>query len=156
MRSKVWESSLGLQKRDFERPRTQSRVVMSSRFLGRERLGNVRAPQAGEWAGQEGPGTFPTVREPVTLVLLPAGSRNLSPFPDPSVRPVARTAFWDEETRAAGVCVCVLKTAGCRGDVAHAKGRVRNEREREPCTFSQSPGDFTKGFGLSKVQGVGL
>ena len=86
MRSKVWESSLGLQKRDFGRPRTQRRVGVSSRFLDREDLGNVGAARAWEWAGQEGPGTFPTVSGPATLVLLPVGSRNLSPFPDSSVR----------------------------------------------------------------------
>ena len=146
-RSKVWESSLGLQKRDFGRPRTQSRVAMSSRFLGREVLGNVGAARAREPSDS---------KRTVTLVLLPAGSRNLSPFPDPSVRSVACTAFGDEETRVAGVCVCVLKTSGCSGDVAHAKGRVRNERKQEPYTFSQGPEDFTKGFGLSKVQGVGF
>lgn len=67
MRSKVWESSLGLQKRDFGRPRTQRRVGVSSWFLDREELGNVGAARAREWAGHEGPGTFPTVSEPVTL-----------------------------------------------------------------------------------------
>ena len=57
--------------------------------------------------GQPEPGNLPDSKRTVTLVLLPAGSRNLSPFPDPSVRPVACTAFGDEETRAAGVRVCV-------------------------------------------------
>ena len=53
------------------------------------------------------------------------------------MRSVAHTAFGDEEIRVVGVCV--LKTAGCSGDVAHAKGRIRSERKQEPYTFSKGP-----------------
>ena len=115
------------------------RVGVSSWFLDREELGNVGAARAREWAGQEGPGTFPTVSEPVTLVLLPAGSRNLSPSPDPSVKGLLHTRPLGMRKSGWWVCVCVLKTAGCSGDVAHAKGRIRSERKQEPYTFSKGP-----------------